>query len=184
MKKLVVVLGEGICADKFIKLASKRANLEIKQFKMENLPILIEDETIIPEETKKADVVLDYTNHPEIPHLLKWAKKVFTGIEVFLPNVISLTCFCSCDIVDIFGLPRFELRIKSNEIKNAKVITTAPCGATYEVAKKLIGINIKDGPQKAGLFAQFNCTGKKTTLHCAGNVHLNAVKEAIKAANV
>jgi len=88
MKKLVVVLGESICADKFIKLANKIPNLEVKQFKMKNLPILIEDETIIPEEAKKADIVLDYTNHPEIPHLLKLAKKVFTGMQISLHNVI------------------------------------------------------------------------------------------------
>jgi len=95
-----------------------------------------------------------------------------------------LNCFCSGDIIDIFGLPRFELEIEANKIKSAKVITTAPCGATYEVAKKLIGINIDEAPQKAGLFAQFNCTGKKNTLHCAGKVHMNAVKAAIKIGNV
>jgi hypothetical protein len=180
VKKLVVVLGESICADRFIKLANKRANLEVKQFKMENLPILIEDETIIPEEAKKADVVLDYTDYPEIPYLLKSAKKVITNMQVFLHNVIYLNCFCSGDIIDIFGLPRFELEIEAKKIKSAKVITTAPCGVTYEVAKELIGINIDEAAQKAGLFAQFNCTGSKDTLHCAGKVHMNAVKSAIK----
>ncbi|MEW6097550.1 MAG: DUF166 family protein [bacterium] len=180
MKKLVVVLGESICADNFVKLASEKSNLEVKQFKLKNLPTVIEDEPIIPQEAKRADVVLDYTNHPEIPHLLKEAKKIFTKSQISLPNVISLTCLCSVDIVDIFGLPRFKLEIEAGSIKKAAVITTAPCGATDEVAKRLIGITIEEAPQKAGLFAQFNCTGKKDTLHCAGRVHLNAVKEAIR----
>lgn len=179
MKKLVVVLGESICANKFVKLASENPNLEVKQFKLKNLPTFIEDETIIPEEAKRADVILDYTKHPEIPHLLKAVKKIFNRLQVSLPNVTSLTCFCSADIVDGFGLPRFELEIEAGWITKVRVLTTAPCGATYEVAKKLIGISIEEAPQKAGLFAQFNCTGKKDTLHCAGRVHLNAVKTAI-----
>lgn len=179
MKKLVVVLGESICADKFVRLASEKSNLDIKQFKLRNLPTFIENETIIPEEAKRADVILDYTRHPEIPHLLKDVKKIFNRLQVSLPNVTSLTCFCSTDIVDVFGLPRFELEIETGRIIKAKVLTTAPCGATYEVAKKLIGVSIEEAPQKAGLFAQFNCTGKKDTLHCAGKVHFNTVKSAI-----
>jgi len=179
MKKLVVVLGESICADKFIRLASRRTNLEVKQFRLKNLPLLIEDEAIIPAEAKIADVVLNYTGHPEILFWLKEAKKIFTPSPTLLPNVISLTCFCSEDIVDIFGRPRFELKIESGVIKKVKVITTAPCGATFEVAKKLIGLNIEEAPQKAGLYAQFYCTGKKDTLHCAGMMHLNALKEKI-----
>jgi len=176
MKKLVVVLGESICADKFIRLASGRANLEVKQFKLKNLPLVIEDEAIIPVEAKIADVVLDYSVHPEILYWLKEAKKIFTHSPSKLPNVISLTCFCAEDIVDIFGKPRFDLKIESGVIKKARVITTAPCGATFEVAKKLIGLNIEEAPQKTGLCAQFYCTGKKDTLHCAGMMHLHAVK--------
>jgi hypothetical protein len=69
------------------------------------------------------------------------------------------------------------------------VIRGAPCGATWEAAKKLIGTHPDHAAEKMGLETQFFCTADpsgfdpvsgKSPVHIAGELHGKAMKVALK----
>lgn len=65
----------------------------------------------------------------------------------------------------------------------------APCGATWEAAKRMIGVPVADAVRKIGLDTQFFCSANpagwdpiygKSPVHFAGNVHSRALQAALK----
>jgi thymidylate synthase len=69
------------------------------------------------------------------------------------------------------------------------VLRGAPCGATWDAAKRMIGVPVADAVRKIGLDTQFFCSANpagwdpiyaKSPVHFAGNVHSRALQAALK----
>lgn len=89
---------------------------------------------------------------------------------------------------EYFGSPEFEVKLQDSIIIDIKVLRGAPCGATWEVAQELVGLEAEEAITKIGLRTQFNCTadpaawdpiGGKSPVHFAGEIHSRALKKAI-----
>ena len=74
-------------------------------------------------------------------------------------------------------------------ISQVRVIRGAPCAASWEAAKRMIGVEIDDAARKIGLDTQFFCFADpagwdplygKSPVHFAGRVHSKALAGAIK----
>ena len=64
----------------------------------------------------------------------------------------------------------------------------APCGATWEAARKIIGMSVEEAAVRIGLEVQFYCSADpagwdpihgKSPVHFAGKVHAKALEKAI-----
>ncbi len=115
-----------------------------------------------------------------------------SGIEIAFPKP-----FCSLDppagtILETFrdrfhtGCPEIEIKIKDGKIEKAFVRTSAPCGATYYVARWLIGRSVKDNLKfevVSKRWHSYPCTASmewddeigNTILHLAGNFHFKVL---------
>lgn len=209
MKKLQKILvfqqnGSGLGKIKAIeKYASDRIDLEIISID-DPLPDVIDDgETCLPDEIE-ADLVLDYLKHPDLSYDLGriCAKR---GIPVVasakkhrIKGVFTPPTCCGLPRQDClesygeqFGAPEYEVEIEDGKIADAKVLRGAPCGASWDAAKKIIGLKIEEAIVRIGLETQFFCIADpagwdpiygKSPVHFAGNVHSAALKKAVKMA--
>jgi len=68
------------------------------------------------------------------------------------------------------------------------VLRGAPCGATWEAAKRMRGVPLSDAGVRIGLETQFFCTANpagwdpiygKSPLHLAGEIHSKALNKAL-----
>jgi hypothetical protein len=82
------------------------------------------------------------------------------------------------------------VEVEDGKIANVKVIRGAPCGATWEVARRLLGHPAEDAVRKIGLETQFYCFADpggwdpiygKSPVHFAGKIHSKQLKKAIEA---
>ena len=89
---------------------------------------------------------------------------------------------------ELFGAPEINLKIHNNYIKNIEVIRGAPCGATWDAAKKIKGLNLDKAAIRFGLEVQFFCTAnpanwdpitEKSPVHIAANIHDKAFKKSL-----
>lgn len=71
---------------------------------------------------------------------------------------------------------------------NIKVIRGAPCGATWEAAKRLEGVPVEEAVVRMGLEPQYFCSANpagwdpiygKSPVHFAGDVHSRALSKAL-----
>ncbi len=74
-------------------------------------------------------------------------------------------------------------------ISEVRVVRGAPCAASWEAARRMIGVGIDDAARKIGLDTQFFCFADpagwdpihgKSPVHFAGRVHSKALADAIK----
>lgn len=74
-------------------------------------------------------------------------------------------------------------------ITAVRVIRGAPCGASWQAARRLIGVDVDEAARKIGLDTQFYCFADpagwdpiygKSPVHFAGRVHSKALSDAIK----
>lgn len=79
--------------------------------------------------------------------------------------------------------------VEDGKISNVKVIRGAPCGATWEVARRLVGHPVEDAVRKIGLETQFYCFADpagwdpiygKSPVHFAGKIHSKELQKAIE----
>jgi len=79
--------------------------------------------------------------------------------------------------------------IKNGKIAEVNVIRGAPCGATWEAARRLIGHPVEDAVRKIGLDTQFYCSANpagwdpiygKSPVHFAGKIHSKELQKAIE----
>ena len=65
----------------------------------------------------------------------------------------------------------------------------APCGATWEAARNIIGSSVEEAPVQIGLKVQFFCSADpagwdpiygKSPVHFAGHMHRQALEKALK----
>ena len=196
MKKTsVVIIGTKRCAEKFamnVSLYGKNTVIS-KKISLENLPVILDDLCgALPKSTLKplleADIILDCTGHPDIPHALSNlrgnARKIITTSVCDLSGVVSVDCLCSTDISCEFGIPEFRITTRNGRIKEIDVVKSSPCGAAYYLAENLEGMQIKEAITKSGLLTQFICKGKggpESTIHRAAGIHKKAVERAVSA---
>jgi len=90
-----------------------------------------------------------------------------------------------------FGAPEFSVRVADDRLVSIEVVRGAPCGATWDAARRLIGERTEEAVRKIGLLAQFSCSADpagwdpmygKSPVHFAGIVHSKALARAIAAA--
>jgi hypothetical protein len=86
-------------------------------------------------------------------------------------------------------MPEFEVEILYGRIADVRVLRSAPCGATWEAAERVIGATVEDAVSCIGLVTQFFCTADpsnwdpvygKSALHFAGEIHCKAMERAVK----
>jgi len=78
--------------------------------------------------------------------------------------------------------------VKDEKISRIHILRGAPCGATWEAAKRMIGLPAEKAVVRMGLDTQFFCTVDpagwdpiygKSPVHFAGRIHSEALKKAI-----
>lgn len=70
-----------------------------------------------------------------------------------------------------------------------EILHGAPCGATWEAAARILGLDVDEAPVRIGLETQFFCTANpagwdpmygKSPVHFAGEIHKAALLKALK----
>ena len=88
-------------------------------------------------------------------------------------------------------MAKFKITIENDVIKEVKVLRSTPCGSSNFIARKLIGLNIRDAPSLAGLYTQvYPCLAthsrdpllKEEMIHLSGELMKKAVEIAVKNA--
>jgi len=78
--------------------------------------------------------------------------------------------------------------VENGTVASVTVKRGAPCGATWEAARKIIGRPMEEAVVRMGLEVQFFCSADpagwdpiygKSPVHFAGNVHAKALEKAI-----
>jgi hypothetical protein len=157
----------------------------------EDLPQIIEN----PEDLIKdfeADFIIDHLSHGDLTdYLVQIARE--KGIPVMVPNrrvrgaITPPTC-CALNMQGFkFGRPEFDVEVKEGRIADIKVLKGAPCGATWLAAEKVKGTKVEEAIHRIALEVQYLCRApsrhfltEKAPLHVAGEVHMKALKKAIR----
>ncbi len=81
------------------------------------------------------------------------------------------------------------MEVTDEMISSVRVLRGAPCGATWEAAERMKGLDPEKAIVRIGLDTQFYCTADpagwdpiygKSPVHFAGNIHSQALKKALK----
>lgn len=157
-----------------------------------------------------ADTLITYSLHPDLtPEIAKLAGK--SGVRaLIIPGGASRAPIAELDNIskqygmyievdDIcctlkpnpaapeytskFGSPVLNIKTRDGKIIDVNVIRGAPCGSTWQMAEKLIGIPVNDAPARAGLLIQqYPCRavrGKLGGIHESAQIHKKAVEQAL-----
>ena len=57
-----------------------------------------------------------------------------------------------------FGAPEFSVAVSEGKIKGIDVVRGAPCGATWEAARRIIDLPKEEAITRIGLEVQYFCT--------------------------
>jgi hypothetical protein len=78
--------------------------------------------------------------------------------------------------------------VEDGNISAITVKRGAPCGATWEAAQRVIGLDAAEAPIRIGLEVQFFCSADpagwdpihgKSPVHFAGKIHRKALEQAL-----
>ena len=78
--------------------------------------------------------------------------------------------------------------LEDGVITGLEVVRGAPCGATWEAARKIVGMGAQEAIERIGLETQFFCIADpsswdplwgKSPIHFAADVHTKALKKAL-----
>ena len=87
-----------------------------------------------------------------------------------------------------FGAPEFSVKLSAGKIEAIDVVRGAPCGATWEAARRMIDLPLEEAIVRIGLEVQYFCTADpagwdpihgKSPVHFAGKVHSAALERAL-----
>ncbi|MBI9084150.1 MAG: hypothetical protein JEZ11_11175 [Desulfobacterales bacterium] len=166
------------------------------------VPAMIEDgREYLPQEID-ADLVLDYLKHPDLCHDLalicreKGIPIVASRKKTRLEGAITPPTCCGLSKMERlgeygrqFGAPEFEVALENGRVQRIDILRGAPCGATWEAAKKVTGMTVDEAIIRMGLETQFFCSadgadwdpiGGKSPIHFAGDIHAAALEKAVK----
>jgi thymidylate synthase len=166
------------------------------------LPLVIDDTSEYLPENISCDLVLDFLKHNDLSTdladlcLKNNIPVVASGKKIVDKKAITPPTCCGLPRQDAlgnygekFGAPEFEVEIEDGKISAVKVLRGAPCGASWEVAKRLIGHPADDAVRKIGLETQFYCYADpsgwdpiygKSPVHFAGKIHSKGLQKAIE----
>ncbi len=165
----------------------------------EFLPDFVDDPEEYINDSFAADLVLDYLTHPDLSHYLVslCKKKKIPVVASGKKNEDALTPFTCCGLGrhrglgnygEQFGFPEYRVELDGNRITSLEVLRGAPCGATWEIVSKVIGVDIEEAMSLLPREIQYKCTANpsrfdpitgKSPVHYAGYVHRAALKKAI-----
>jgi hypothetical protein len=89
----------------------------------------------------------------------------------------------------MFGMPEFIVTVSKGRIDRIEVVRGAPCKATWEAARRIQGLTVKEAPVRIGLEVQYFCVADpsawdpisgKSSVHLAGEFHRAALIKALK----
>jgi hypothetical protein len=84
------------------------------------------------------------------------------------------------------GRPKLKVQITDGKISDVTVIRGAPCGSTWWMAERLIGVLADEAPARAGLLIQqYPCRAVRGTrggIHRSAQLHKEALVQAINSA--
>ena len=90
----------------------------------------------------------------------------------------------------MFGAPEFVVHAGNGKLADVKVLRGAPCGATWDAAERVLGLPPEEAVLRIGLETQFFCAADpagwdpihgKSPVHFAGEVHMAALKKALRS---
>lgn len=168
----------------------------------EELPPVIDDTSGYLPDDIQGDLVLDFLRHNDLSTDLaelcsrKKIPFIASGKKIIGKGLLTPPTCCGLPRYeglghygDHFGAPEFEVEIEDGKITDVRVVRGAPCGATWDAAKRLIGHPVEDAARKISLDTQFYCYGNtsgwdpiygKSPLHFAGNIHAKQLQKAIE----
>lgn len=86
-------------------------------------------------------------------------------------------------------MPEFNVTVSKGRIDRIEVVRGAPCKATWEAARRIEGLSVKEAPVRIGLEVQYFCVADpsawdpisgKSSVHLAGEFHKAALLKALK----
>ncbi len=166
------------------------------------LPDFIDNPDSFLSSSFSADLVLDYLTHPDLSHHLVrlCREKNIPVISSGKKNEDAITPFTCCGLGqhkglgaygDQFGFPVYEVVLEGDRIMQLHVVRGAPCGATWEILTKVMGVDINEAMSLLPREIQYLCTANpsrfdpisgKSPVHYAGYVHRAALQKAIDKA--
>lgn len=168
------------------------------------LPPVVDDASEYLPETITADLVLDFLKHPDLSHDLALMCRrmgipiVASGKKTTVDGTHTPPVCCALarhgelgPYSRCFGAPEFEVTVSQGTISGISVVRGAPCGATWEAARRIKGTRVEDAPVRIGLDTQFFCTADpsnwdpiwgKSPVHLAADLHRAALVAALKKA--
>ena len=166
------------------------------------LPPVIDDTSAYLPGDINCDLVLDFMKHNDLSTdlaglcarknipVIASSKKIVGQKAITPPTCCGLPRLTGLgNYGEHFGAPEFEVEIEDGKIAAVKVVRGAPCGASWEAAKRLIGHPAEDAVRKIGLETQFYCSADpagwdpiygKSPVHFAGKIHSKELKKAIE----
>ena len=81
------------------------------------------------------------------------------------------------------------MRVSGNAIETVSVLRGAPCGATWEAARRMAGTALDEACTRMGIETQYFCSANPagwdplhgtSSLHLAGELHSRALQKAVK----
>lgn len=203
-QRLMVFQQNGSGAQKIAGLKKHGDGLfDLEVFNIDEvLPLVIDDTSAYLPKDITCDLVLDFLCHNDLSTDLAalCAKKdipiIASGKKITCKGLFTPPICCALprqislgNYGEHFGAPEFAVEIKDGMIADVKVIRGAPCGATWEAARRLIGHSAEDATRKIGLDTQFYCSADpagwdpiygKSPVHFAGRMHSKALQKAIE----
>jgi hypothetical protein len=169
---------------------------------VQELPMVLDDTSAYLPDDISCDLVLDFLRHSDLSAdladrcLQKDIPVIASGKKIVGKRAIMPPTCCGLPRLeglgsygDNFGAPEFAVEIEDGKISDIKVIRGAPCGASWEAAKRLIGHPADDAVRKIGLETQFFCYADpggwdpihgKSPVHFAGKIHSKGLRKAIE----
>ncbi len=168
----------------------------------ESLPAVIDEAGPYLPESMEADLVLDYLRHPDLSYELAERCRdlgipvVASGRKIRVKGTLTPPTCCGLArnertglYGEAFGAPEFDARVQDGKVVEIRVMRGAPCGASWEAARRVEGLSVEEAVVRIGLDVQFYCTADpagwdpiygKSPVHFAGDVHSAALKRALR----
>jgi hypothetical protein len=168
----------------------------------EALPPILDDTRDYLPSNIQADLVLDFLKHLDLSHDLAVACRagsipiIASGKKLRVKGALTPPTWCGLSrqvglgqYGEHFGAPEFAVEITNGKIDRIQVCRGAPCGATWDAAKRIEGLPVEEAEVRIGLETQYFCSADpsgwdpihgKSPVHFAGDVHIAALKKALQ----
>ena len=99
------------------------------------------------------------------------------------PGVASIDEFA-----EVFGVPLLKIEVGEGRVESVEVLKGAPCGSTWFMAEKLVGVEVSEAGARAGTYVQiYPCLASRyierllgdAPIHVAGHIAERAVEKAL-----